>query len=90
MNINNIVIKNIILRGRKRRDRACRVAPRVCQAISDVLGEKLMLIDDLVCPYCLKQFNRLNALSTHVRRRHYAELMNDVEKVVELIKQMRR
>jgi hypothetical protein len=90
MNTNNVVIKNIILRGRKRRGRACRAAPRVCQAISDVLGEKLMLIDDLTCPYCLKQFKQLNALSIHIRRRHYAELMNDVEKVVELIKQRRR
>jgi len=90
MNTNKVVIKNIILRGRKRRGRVCRVAPRVCQAISDVLGEKLMLIDDLTCPYCLKQFKWLNALSIHIRRRHYAELTNDVEKVVELIKQRRR
>jgi len=90
MNINNVVIKNIILRGRRRRVRTCGAVPRVCQAISDVLGEKYELLERLICPYCGKQFRLQSRLSSHIRRYHYDELMEDVKSVVELIKQRKR
>jgi len=84
------IVRNLVLRGRRRRERTCRAVKGVCNAIRSVFGEKYELLERLICPYCGKQFRLQSRLSSHIRRYHYDELMNDVEKVVELIKQRRR
>jgi uncharacterized C2H2 Zn-finger protein len=89
MNASRVVIRNIVLSGRRKRNRLCREYPGVCRAIRIAFGEKYELLDKLVCPYCLKQFRYQASLSHHIRRKHFAELMDDVEKAVTLIKQRR-
>ena len=90
MNTSRVVIRNIVLRGRRMRERLCREYPGVCRAIRIAFGEKYELLDKLICPYCGRQYRYQAALSHHIRRKHFAELMDDVDKVVELIKQRRR
>jgi hypothetical protein len=90
MRVDRASIKNLILCGKRKRDRMCREFPGVCKAVKHAFGEKFVLLEKLVCPYCLRQFKLQSRLSHHIRRKHYADLMADVEKALELFRQRRR
>jgi uncharacterized C2H2 Zn-finger protein len=90
MRVDRVTIKNLILCGNRKRSRICSETPRVCKTLRDVLGEKLVLLEKLVCPYCGKQFRYQSRLAHHIRRKHYVDMMADVEEVVELWRSRRR